>query len=159
MGDYLLAPVGKYPGADPVGVHPVSPEAQLQGVARKGGVFKDGCGLVNLVDHQVKVAVSVEVSIGTTVAVRRAGGQPLPGHIGKAQVAVVAEDVVRDLLGRDLAGQGHVGIFHPLVDPALDVFIGDEIHVVHVVGGPLDAVADKDVLVPVVVEIGHQGPP
>jgi hypothetical protein len=83
-------------------------------VAAGSAVAVHECGHVGVVDHQVQVAVVVEIGVGRAVGVAGHVQPPVGRLVGEGEVAVVAEGIVGDAL----RGYG----FDELEDALLIVF-------------------------------------
>ena len=111
---------------------------------------------VDVVHDEVEPAVVVEIGVRGAVREARLIHPPLRALVGKGEVAVVAEEVV----GRVVRGEILAAVERPrgcIASPACCDRHGG--HVVEIVHGLRIAVADEDVLVAVVVEVGEQRAP
>src|SRR5205085_8006335 len=58
-------------------------------------VLIDECRRVNVVDHEIELAVVIQIRVGRTIGKSRLVDSPAPAFVGEGHVAVVAEDIAR----------------------------------------------------------------
>ena len=61
-------------------------------------IFVDECGRVDVIHDEIELPVVIEVGIGRTVRKARLAHPPFFGSIGKCQISLVPEDIVRHLV-------------------------------------------------------------
>ena len=117
-------------------------------------VLVDECRRVNVVDHEIELAVVIQIRVGRTIGKSRLVDSPAPAFVGEGHVAVVAEDIARFGVRWQVPQKSQCA---PRVT-ALPRAIGG-VHVVQIVDRFRIAVADEDVLVTVVVEVSEERAP
>ena len=61
-------------------------------------IFVDECGRVDVVHHEIELAVVIEIGISGAIRKARLAHPPFFGSIGKCQISLVPEDIVRHLV-------------------------------------------------------------
>ena len=109
---------------------------------------------IDVAHHQIELAVVVEIRVRRSVRETRLIHPPGAGHVGEGQIAVVAEHVVRESVSGEILQQ-----------PARARFVASlrrpeqRVHVIQIVDRFRVAIADEDVLVAIVVEVGEESAP
>ncbi len=151
-----------YPRPNAAGVGRRAFQRHLQEVmpiALAGVVAINARGFVDVVDDQVQRAVVVQVHVRGAVGKPGIGQPPLLRAVGEGEIAVVLVGIVRDPNLRHLLQQVEVFLRDAPLQRRLNGLVGDVADVVEVVGPAVDPVADKEILVAAVVEVGKQGAP
>ena len=143
--------------ADPpsVGGLPVEPDLQIvMDVVIGLDVLVDRGRRVDVIDHEVELAVVIEIRIGRAIRKAPSIHAPLLGHVRERQVTLVPKQVVREVVtGQLLQESQRPAIVSGPARPEhgrLVIEIVDRLGI---------AVGDEDVLVPIVIEIGEQSTP
>ena len=129
----------------------------MRGVARRLDVFVDRGGRIDVVDDDIQPAVVVQVRERRAVGESRIVQSPIASAIGECEIAVVAEQVIRDAQ----AGQVPNGLQLPGTCPRAFLAAQPEhLGLIVVIGHRFGvAVRDEEVLEPVIVDIAEQGTP
>ena len=116
-------------------------------------------GHIDVVDHQIQIAVVVQIPISGTVGKTGFGQAPLLGFVLKGKIALIGKCVVGDGLGGH--GIDHFGDYAPffLHQVLYIAGIGVEVDVILVGEVAQEPVGYKNVFLAVVVEIGHESAP
>ena len=104
----LFGTVERHLGADGQGVHSLSHKLNFKVVIGSEGIAfvaeKKG-RLVYVVNHQIVIAVPIQIAVSDAVGKARNIQAPLLSPVRKGQVAIISKGVIRQLSGRNITYQ------------------------------------------------------
>ena len=112
-----------------------------------------------VVDDQVQVAVIVQVAVGGAVGKGGMCEAPIDADVLETQIAQIAIHLVQQGGLGDAIEQLVDVLFFSAERHLLVHIIGEEVKEIEIRNIPVDAVADKDVIIAIVVGVEHKGPP